>query len=93
MQWVCPECDRRYADPPDDCVCGGQPVPEGTPDSTDRLTMFADHLYRVLFDPESLDRNLLGGGPYVEFAFRLLLAFSALLVVVLLLGVVLELLL
>lgn len=88
MQWVCPECDRRYDDPPEECVCGGQPVPEGTPDATDRLSRVAENVYRVLFDPDSVDRNLLAGGTYVRIAFRLVVLASTLLLLLVLVGLV-----
>jgi hypothetical protein len=90
MDWVCPECDRRYEEPPEACVCGGQPVPEGTPTSTDRLSLVAENLYRSLFDPESTDRNLLRGGPYLRLAFRIVVAVSTLLLLVIALGVVVD---
>ena len=90
MEWVCPECDRRYDDPPEECVCGGQPVPEGTPTATDRLTRVAENAYRVLFDPASADRNLLAGGPLVRTAFRVVVIVSTLLVLVVLVGLAVD---
>lgn len=93
MEWACPECDQRYDDPPTECVCGGQPVPEGTPDSTDRLSRIADDAYRAVFDPESVDRNLLAGGPFVRLAFRVVVVVSTLLLLVVLVGLAVDVLL
>lgn len=76
MEWVCPECDRRYDAPPEECVCGGQVVPEGTEGEDDPLSRLAEHVYDVVFEPAKAKRGLLHAGPRVRLAFRILVGLS-----------------
>lgn len=81
VEWACQDCDRRYQEPPEQCVCGGQLEPAGSAtDDDDPLTRVAKNLYLILFEPSAVDRGLLSTGPRVRLAFRLVVALSLLMV-------------
>lgn len=89
MDWTCPECDRRYDTPPEQCVCGGQVVPEGTERDADPLSRFAEHVYNVFFDPERIKRSLVTSEPRIRLAFRVLIGLSVLLFAAVLVSILL----
>lgn len=85
MEWACEHCGRTYDEPPaDDCVsCGHTAVAPADGTERDPVVAYLGRVRRALLDPRSLDTDLASGGPAVAVAFRLVLAVSlALLVVV-----------
>lgn len=84
MDWECGECGRAYDEPPERCVCGSgdvRPRDDATPGPVDRTR-------RALLSGD-LDGGLAGDGPVVDLLFRLIIAVSALLVVLLVVAVLL----
>lgn len=87
MPWRCRECGRTYQEPPEACVCGSADLDpaDGEGPEEGRYSLLA--IRQRLLDPENADRSLVREEPYVAIAFRLLLAVT--LVVLVLLAVVL----
>lgn len=89
VAWACQDCDRRYQDPPEQCVCGGQLEPAGSTTEDGPLTQVAENLYLILFEPSAVDRGLLSTGPRIRWAFRLVVALSLLMVTLVVMAVLL----
>lgn len=84
MGWECRDCGRVHDVDPETCACGS-----GDLRFRDVGESRLERARQRLLEPGDAGIDLLGGGPYVSLAFRLIVAFTVLLSVTLLLTVLL----
>lgn len=84
MEWACTNCGRTYDEPPADVcvVCGHGSVVPAESAKPDPRDAYLDSVRRALFDPSSLEHGLTSSGAIVDIAFRLVIVFSALFLLV-----------
>lgn len=91
-EWICTNCEQTYHEPPDACALCRNEVVIPRSDYDARYGGLEGRLERArgrLVEPMTSDRNLLGESPLVRAAFLAIVALTAVVVGILLVGVLL----
>jgi hypothetical protein len=91
-EWICTNCERPYHEPPEECaICRNEVViPRDEYEARyDSVQGRLDRARARLVDPMSSDRNLLDESRFVRVAFLAIVALTALVAAVLIVGALL----
>lgn len=90
-EWICTDCEYPYHEPPAECqMCGNEVVvPRDEYDGGRGLQGALDRARGRVLAPMATDRNLLDESPLVRVAFLAIVALTAAVVLLLVVGAVL----